>query len=109
MRLKNILVGEDGKICSILDWEMCLSNVAPQWDLSIALHDLSVDEKAAFIDGYGLSQKEYRNRANGIKAINIINYAPYLERAYEEGNEKSKDYIEQMKTRLRGEFDLYSL
>jgi aminoglycoside phosphotransferase (APT) family kinase protein len=109
MRLKNILVDEDKKICAILDWEMCISNIAPQWDLSIALHDLNMDEKDAFLDGYGLSPQEYRNRALGIKALNIINYAPFIERAYEVNDDRSKKYIDHMKTRLRGALDLYSV
>ncbi len=109
MRLKNILLNEKGKICAILDWESCVSSIAPQWDLSVALHDLSIDEKDAFIDGYGLSPKEYRNRAYGIKVLNIINYAPFVEMAQEAKEEKRKVLIEDMKTRLRGDFDLYSL
>jgi len=106
MRLKNILVNEKGKITCILDWEMCCSNVAPYWDVAIALHDLSIDEKQAFVDGYGISPHEYRKLSNSIKALNIINYAPFVKTALEK---KDKDKIEHIKSRLQGAYDLYSL
>jgi aminoglycoside phosphotransferase (APT) family kinase protein len=54
MRLKNVMVDEAGKITAVIDWEFCSSNVAPYWDL--ALHDLSVDAKQAFLGGYGVSE-----------------------------------------------------
>ena len=37
-------------------WEFCSSNVAPYWDLSLALHDLSIDAKQASLGGYGVSE-----------------------------------------------------
>lgn len=110
LRLKNVIVDEKGRICAILDWETCVSSVAPYWDMSIALHDLSIDEKDAFIEGYGLSRQEYRNRALGIKFFNIMNYAPVLQAALEEKKEESrKEAVETVKARLRGDLDLYSL
>jgi hygromycin-B 4-O-kinase len=44
LRLKNAIADEKGKITAIIDWEEATSNIAPHWDLSIALHDLGVDE-----------------------------------------------------------------
>ncbi len=44
IRFKNIMIDNQGKIISIIDWENCTSNIAPYWELSIALHDLSIDE-----------------------------------------------------------------
>lgn len=110
IRLKNVILNEKGRIKAILDWEFCVSLIAPQWDLSIALHDLTIDEKDVFLMGYGLTPKEYRNRSRGMKVINILNYSNWIEHAYEEKDErKRRDRIEYMKTRLRGCFDLYSL
>jgi hygromycin-B 4-O-kinase len=106
MRLKNVMVDEAGQITAVIDWEFCTSNVAPYWDLSLALHDLSVDAKQEFLDGYGLSGARVREIAPVLKAINIVNYAPFVERAVEEGD-KSK--LEQYRTRLSGALDLYSL
>src|SRR5262249_2156799 len=80
MRLKNVLVDKAGKISAIIDWEHCVSSIAPHWDLSVALHDLSIDAKEEFLAGYGLSSREFRNIAPVIKALNVINYAPYVER-----------------------------
>ena len=43
LRLKNVLVDERGRIAAIIDWEESLSSLAPHWEWSIALHDLSID------------------------------------------------------------------
>lgn len=106
MRLKNVLVGEKGQIAAVLDWEFCSSNVAPYWDLSLALHDLSVDAKHEFLLGYGLSQGEVREIAPVLKAINLLNYAPFVERTAEENDIPR---LEQYRTRLSGALDLYTL
>jgi aminoglycoside phosphotransferase (APT) family kinase protein len=106
LRLKNVIVDESGDIAAIVDWDECLSTIAPQWELSIALHDLSIDEKQAFIDGYGLSMRQVEEMAPLIKAFNIINYAKAIETAVEERDHKG---LNEIKLRLKGCFDLYSL
>ncbi len=60
IRLKNVIADEQGEIKAILDWEDCTSNLAPQWELSLVLHDLSIDEKQVFLEGYGISEKKLR-------------------------------------------------
>jgi aminoglycoside phosphotransferase (APT) family kinase protein len=104
IRLKNVIVDADGLITAIVDWEHCMSNVPP-WELSVALHDLSVDEKQEFLEGYGLRDRELAELAPLIKALNVINYAPELERLLE-----SNDIVrlERYRTRLSGALDLYS-
>jgi aminoglycoside phosphotransferase (APT) family kinase protein len=106
LRLKNIIVDEGGEIQAILDWENCLSNLAPQWDTAIALHDLSIDAKQEFLAGYGLSEREVTAMALAVKALNLINYAPKIARLAEA---KDTAKLEQYRTRLRGLLDLYSL
>jgi hygromycin-B 4-O-kinase len=106
MRLKNVMVDQGGEITAVIDWEFCSSNVAPYWDLALALHDLSVDAKQAFLSGYGISEKEVRDMAPVLKALNVINYAPFVERASEEKDERR---LEQYRTRFSGALDLYSL
>jgi len=104
MRLKNVLVDEAGTIVAIIDWEECCSQIAPYWDISLALHDLSVDAKQAFLEGYGLSSKEVMAMAPMVRALNIINYAPAIAKA---SSDKAK--IEHYRTRLSGALDLYAL
>lgn len=106
MRLKNVLVNESGKIAAIIDWEDCMSNIAPHWELSVALHDLSIDEKQQFLDGYGINEKKFAEIASFVKALNIINYAPYIEQLAE-----SRDnlQLEKYRMRLNGAMDLYTL
>ncbi|HKU74112.1 MAG TPA: aminoglycoside phosphotransferase family protein [Pyrinomonadaceae bacterium] len=103
LRLKNVIVDEGGDIAAIIDWEDCLSTIAPEWELSIALHDLSIDEKHAFIEGYGLSVREVEEMAPLIKAFNILNYYQAIESA------KDDKSFDEIKLRLKGSLDLYSL
>lgn len=105
IRLKNTMVDEAGKITAIIDWEDCVSHLAPQWELSVALHDLSIDEKQQFLRGYGLPDKQLRAISPVVKALNVINYAPYIELA-SELNDRAQ--LEQYRARLSGALDLYS-
>lgn len=106
LRLKNVIVDEGGDIAAIVDWEECLSTIAPEWELSVALHDLSIDEKQIFIDGYGLSEHRIEKMAPLIKAINILNYSTAIEIAMDKNDQKT---LTDLKLRLSGCFDLYSL
>jgi aminoglycoside phosphotransferase (APT) family kinase protein len=106
MRFKNVIVDDDGEIAAIVDWEDCLSTIAPQWELSIALHDLSIDEKDSFIEGYDLNRKQVEEMSPLIKAFNIINYSSALEHAVATGDHKA---LSDFRLRLSGSLDLYSL
>lgn len=105
IRLKNVMVNDEGKITAFLDWENCTSNLAPAWELSIALHDLSIDEKQLFLKGYGLKENQVVELMPLVKAINFINYAPDIERL---AAEKDTVHLEKYRTRLSGALDLYS-
>ena len=104
LRLKNVLVDGNGKIVCLMDWEHCTSNL-PAWEISIALHDLSIDEKHAFLEGYGFSRRDLQAQATLLKAINVINYAPVVERLLELGDRAE---LERCRIRLAGLLDLYS-
>ena len=106
LRLKNVIVNTKGDIAAILDWEDCLSSLAPEWELSLALHDLSIDEKHAFLEGYGLRPKDFAAVAPVIKALNIINYVGEVERLHKE---KKRSELEFCRLRLSGALDLYCL
>lgn len=106
LRLKNVMVDDDGEIAAIIDWEECLSTLAPQYELSISLHDLSIDEKHLFIDGYGLDSEAITPMSELIRAFNIINYSTAIERAIEVRDHKM---LAEFKLRLNGGLDMYSL
>ena len=106
LRFKNVIVDDDGEITAILDWEECLSTVAPQWELSIALHDLSIDDKDLFIEGYGLDPMQVEEMSPLIKALNIINYSNAIQQAAETEDHKS---LAEFRLRLSGALDLYSI
>lgn len=106
LRLKNVLVNENGDIVALLDWENCCSAVAPAWDLSVALHDLAIDAKQALLEGYGLDAAELASLAPAVKALNILHYAPWVERASEAGDET---LLQGYRMRLAGDLDLYSM
>jgi len=106
LRLKNVLVNEEGQIKAIIDWENCASNCAPFWDLSIALHDLSIDGKQKFLEGYELDIDEFNKKAYALTAFNIINYIPALQGIL---NKKDKNGLALYKLRLDGALDLFSI
>lgn len=105
LRLKNVIVDGEGRIAALLDWEFCTSNVAPVWDLSLALHDLSVDDKDALLAGYGLTPRETLEAMPAMRAFNVLNYAAVVERAAEE---KDQPTLERLRMRLHGGLDLYA-
>jgi aminoglycoside phosphotransferase (APT) family kinase protein len=106
LRLKNVIVNKEGKIQAIIDWDYCISSVAPYWDLSIALHDLSIDGKQKFLEGYELDLSEFNRRSYSIAVFNFLNYIPALEDVIKS---KNKTLLEFYKIRLNGGFDLFSL
>jgi aminoglycoside phosphotransferase (APT) family kinase protein len=106
IRLKNVIVDEEGQISAVIDWEDSTSNLSPHWELSIALHDLSIDEKQEFLVGYGLREKKVVEMMPVVKALNLLNYAPEIERLAEA---KDASRLEQYRTRLGGILDFYSL
>lgn len=106
LRLKNAIVDEEGAIQAILDWETAVGGPAPEWELSLALHDLSVDEKEAFTSGYGIGPDALKSIAASLKALNIVNYAPYIKQAADAGDEEQ---LARFRARLGGALDLFSI
>ena len=106
LRLKNVIVDEDGEITAIIDWEECVSTFAAAWELSIALHDLSIDEKHAFLDGYGLDDSEVAKLSPLLKAFNILNYVSAINAAIAENDDST---LNRFRLRLSGALDLYSV
>ncbi len=105
IRLKNVIVDGNGKIAAILDWENATSNLSPAWELSLALHDLGIDEKQSFIEGYGITRKKLLDATPLIKAFNILNYAGEVDRTVAAKDRKGLDRV---RLRFEGTFDLYS-
>lgn len=105
LRLKNAVVDREGAVAALLDWEFCTSHPPPYWDLSIALHDLSVDAKEVFLEGYGMSPREVMEAAPALRLFNLLNYAASVERAEREGDRPALD---RLRARLHGALDLYA-
>jgi hygromycin-B 4-O-kinase len=106
IRLKNVMADEQGKIIAIIDWDEAVSTLAPHWELSIALHDMGIDEKQLFIEGYGITSKRLNDIAPFIKALNLLNYTDSINAA---AAAKDKASLERMRVRFGGVFDLYSV
>lgn len=104
LRLKNVIVNKKGKIIGLIDWEKCVSTIAPYWDLSIALHDLSIDAKMEFLKGYGISASELKKISPFLKAINVLNYSATIENL---AQEKNKEALTFHQLRLQGAMDLF--
>jgi hygromycin-B 4-O-kinase len=102
LRLKNVVTDEDGEhIAALIDWETCLSAPGPYWDLSLALHDLGVDEKEVFLDGYGMTPAEFTKGARFVRALNLLNYAWAIGEA-----KRDRRRVAWLKARLKGTFDI---
>ena len=67
---------------------------------------MSIDEKQDFLAGYGITDDQVIARAPLLKALNIINYAPYIERF---GADNNTAQLDKYRLRLSGAVDLYSL
>jgi aminoglycoside phosphotransferase (APT) family kinase protein len=106
LRLKNTLVNKEGKIVAIIDWEECISAIPPYWDLSIALHDLSLDAQWKFLEGYGLNGKQLMEIAPAMKVFNLLNYAPVIEQMVKDKQSAALDHY---RARLHGALDMFSL
>lgn len=106
LRLKNVMADKTGRITALIDWDNCKSSIGAYWDLSIALHDLTVDEKFTFLKGYGVTMKNFSSMAPFLKALNILNYAPVVERLVQL---KHKQKLERYRVRLSGHVDLYAV
>ncbi|HEX6124183.1 MAG TPA: aminoglycoside phosphotransferase family protein [Pyrinomonadaceae bacterium] len=105
LRLKNVIVDEQGKIVAVIDWEKATSNIAPHWELSLALHDLGVDGAEQFVSGYRMTPKRLAEIAPYIKAFNLLNYTDEINRATEA---KDKLALHRLRSRFAGNFDMYS-
>lgn len=104
LRLKNVIADDDGRILALIDWEGCTSNIAPAWELSLALHDLGPDETQYFLEGYGIKPKKLEESMPLIRAFNIANYATAIDNV-----SKDKKLLEHYRLRLSGLLDLYSV
>jgi hygromycin-B 4-O-kinase len=105
LRLKNVIADDSGKIVAIIDWEQATSNIAPHWELSLALHDLGIDKQQLFIEGYGITPKRLIDIAPYIKAFNLLNYTDTITQAIVT---KDKVALERLRVRFAGALDLYS-
>ncbi|HEX5653406.1 MAG TPA: aminoglycoside phosphotransferase family protein [Chitinophagaceae bacterium] len=106
LRLKNVMVNGEGKVLAIIDWEECISAIGPLWDISIALHDLSVDAQQRFLQGYGIKGREMIRISKTIKIFNLLNYAPVIQDMLEKKDQLQLDYY---RARLQGALDMYSI
>lgn len=104
LRLKNVVVDDEGVILALIDWEASISAPGPHWDLSVALHDLWVDQMEAFLDGYGLSDAQVRAAAPAWRLFNALNYAPKVQRALAADD---RETLEHIRTRFSGALDLF--
>ena len=106
LRLKNVMVDDRGQIVALIDWDEAIAASGPAWDLSIALHDLDVEEKQAFAEGYGFDARRLRELLPGMRAFNLLNYGRHVK---ELADKPDRAALAGLKLRLAGVFDLYSL
>ena len=107
LRLKNAIVDpKTGRLAALIDWDECRSMPGAAWDLSVALHDLGVDEKEAFLAGYGMKAKDYAALLPYVRCFNVLNYADAVRGAA--ADRKKPERLAWLRLRLAGELDLYA-
>jgi aminoglycoside phosphotransferase (APT) family kinase protein len=105
LRLKNVIVDpETDRIAAVIDWDGCSSAPAPYWDLSIALHDLGMDGKDAFLAGYGMKPAAFTAALPFLAFFNVLNYAGAVAGA---AAKKDRKTLDALRLRLRTGLDLY--
>ena len=70
------------------------------------MHDLSIDEKQSFIEGYGCTNDQLAGMTHLMRAFNIMNYATQIESAIDKDDLKA---LNEFKLRLSGSLDLFCL
>lgn len=106
LRLKNLLVDDDGKVIAVIDWEDCQSNVPRIWEMALALHDLGIDEKQAFLEAYGITPEEAIELSPCWTALNVALYSDHVMQAAENTDSVALGWF---RARLSGAFDLYAV
>lgn len=105
LRLKNVIVDPATcRVLAVIDWESCASMPGPAWDLSLSLHDLGIDEKEAFLTGYGLTAKAFASLVNVMRCFNMLNYAHAVQSA---AAGKRHERLNWLRLRLAGGLDLF--
>lgn len=105
LRLKNVLVDPaDNRLVALIDWDGCMSMPGPYWDLSLALHELGVDEKEAFLGGYGMKARDFAAAIPFIRLINTLNYSRAVESA---AKKRDSARLAWFRLRLQGALDLF--
>ena len=105
LRLKNAIVDRrPGRLLAVLDWENCISAPAPSGTCRLSLHDLGIDEKEAFLAGYGMKPRALAAAMPYMRAFNILNYAHAVESAVRKAR---LDTLEHFRLRLQGGLDLF--
>ena len=105
LRLKNLIVDANtSRVRAVVDWENCLSFPPPYWDLSIALHELGVDEKEAFLEGYGMKPAQFAALVPFVRMLNVLNYAHPVQSAHENRQLERLDWF---RLRLAAGLELY--
>lgn len=104
MRLKNVIVDDAGKISAVLDWDDCTASVPAYGDLTVALHDLNIDEKQLLLQGYGYGPRELTKAIPYMRLLTALNYTPFIVALAERGD---KTHLSWLRARMAGDFNLY--
>ena len=100
------MVDTQGNITALIDWEDCTSAIWPAWDLSIALHDLSIEDQQRFLEGYGIERGRNNKIEQSNQNFNLLNYVPAIEQIIK-ANKKHE--LEFYRARMHGAMDMYTL
>jgi Ser/Thr protein kinase RdoA (MazF antagonist) len=79
--LKNVILDEGGKIVSVIDWDDAIYHRAPAYEIMSITRDNLPEDIEYFLEGYGISEKEYKAiqpQINVLLALKLMQYLPSI-------------------------------
>jgi len=72
--LRNAIMNSRGEVY-LLDWGTARAEIVPHYELNVILRDSKPDAEIlkAFLDGYGISQDEFKKMEQDLKILNLLN------------------------------------
>lgn len=78
LSLKNVLIGPQGAVSGILDWDELLSARAPHQELSSTFLWTTPEESAAFLRGYGITKAQWLSMKPEVELLQLHKLADYF-------------------------------
>lgn len=95
LSLKNTVVDKSGKVVAILDWGEAASHPTPSFEFATTIFWITPKEEKAFLDGYGISMKEYEFLKLDVERLELLQHLGSAHWHIQRKNYKALEYIKQ--------------